>query len=75
MVFDGFDDLLPWFVLALGAALVVGTGLALVRPLPEPDDDEPDAPELVRPPLGRSVVMIAIGLLATVWGIASLVSR
>ena len=71
MVFEGFDDILPWMVLALGAALVVGTVLALVRPLPEPDDE--DEERLVRPPLGRSVVMIGIGALAALWGVASLV--
>ena len=63
------EDLLPWLTLALGAALAVGTGLALVRP-----PERPDAEDLERPPLARSVVMIAIGLAAAVWGLASLIA-
>lgn len=63
------EDLLAWLVLAIGAALAGGTILALVRP--RPDGDEGD---LVRPPLGRSLLMIAIGIVAAVWGLASLLS-
>jgi hypothetical protein len=63
------DDILPWSVLALGAALAVGTGLALLRPR----DDRTEG-ELERPPVGRSLVMIALGTVAAVWGLASLVS-
>jgi hypothetical protein len=63
------DDLLPLLVLALGAAMVVGNGLALVRPPAEPKEGE-----LGRAPAGRSMVMIAIGLVAAVWALASLVS-
>jgi hypothetical protein len=62
------DDLLPWLTLALGAALALGTLLALVRP---PDD--PEEGDLARPPLARSLVMIFVGLVAAVWGLASLV--
>ena len=53
------EDLLAWLVLAIGAALAVGTTLALVRP--RPDDQEGDLP---RAPLGRSLVMITVGTLA-----------
>ncbi|MEO6121283.1 MAG: hypothetical protein ABIW46_08070 [Acidimicrobiales bacterium] len=63
------DDLLPLLVLALGAALVVGHGLALVRPPATPKADE-----LAKAPAGRSVAMIAIGLVAAVWALASLTS-
>ena len=62
------DDLLPWLVLAFGGALAVGTGLALVRGRGDPDDGE-----LERPPTGRSVVMIALGTIAALWRLASLV--
>ncbi|CAA9249247.1 MAG: hypothetical protein AVDCRST_MAG50-2500 [uncultured Acidimicrobiales bacterium] len=61
------DDLLPLLVLALGGALLVGNALALVRP--------PDAPregELGRAPAGRTVTMLLVGLVATVWAVASL---
>lgn len=61
------EDLLPWLTLALGGALAVGTLLALVRP-----PDELDSGDLDRPPLARSLVMIALGTLAAVWGVASL---
>ena len=63
------DNLLPYLVLALGAALVVGNGMALVRPPKQAKKDE-----LARAPLGRSAVMIAIGFVAAVWALASLVS-
>lgn len=62
------DNLLPLLVLALGAAMVMGNGLALVRPPAQPRDGE-----LERAPAGRSVVMIGIGLVAAVWALASLV--
>ncbi len=63
------DDLLPYLVLALGAALVFGNGMALVRPPKQAKDGE-----LARAPVGRSAVMIAIGLVAAIWALASLVS-
>jgi hypothetical protein len=63
------DDLLPLLVLAIGAAMAVGSALALVRP-----PAKRDAEALERPPLGRSLVMIAIGGFAAVWAIASLVA-
>ena len=63
------DDLLPWLTLALGGALAVGTLLALVRPPVDPRDGD-----LHRPPVARSVVMIVIGSIAALWGLASLVT-
>jgi drug/metabolite transporter (DMT)-like permease len=61
-------DPLPWLVLAVGAALSLGTMFALARGAGDPEDGE-----LARPPIGRSVVMIAIGLLAAIWAAASLI--
>jgi hypothetical protein len=63
------DDLLPWLTLALGGALAVGTLLALVRPPVDPRDGD-----LHRPPLARSIVMIVIGVVAALWGLASLIT-
>ena len=63
------DNLLPYLVLALGAALVFGNGMALVRPPKEAKKDE-----LERAPVGRSAVMIAIGAVAAIWAMASLVA-
>lgn len=64
------EDLLGYLVLALGAALFVGNALAVLKPPPAPKDGE-----LGRAPVGRSVVMGGLGLVAAVWALASLVSR
>jgi hypothetical protein len=61
------EDFFPWMVLAFGAAMVVGNALALLRP-PQASGESAPGP----PPLGRSVVMILIGLAASAWGLASL---
>jgi hypothetical protein len=68
--FIGGPNLLQYFVLALGGALVVGNGLALIRP-PQPTSKKG---ELSRPPMGRSITMIVVGLIAAVWAIATLTS-
>jgi hypothetical protein len=63
------DDLLEYLLLALGGALFVGNVLAIVRP--------PEAPaegDLRRAPLARSLFMAALGLVASLWALASLVS-
>ncbi|MBA3287517.1 MAG: hypothetical protein H0U21_05765 [Acidimicrobiia bacterium] len=64
------DDLLAWLVLALGGALFVGNLAAIARP--------PDAPRdegaLERAPVTRSLAMAAIGLVAAVWALASLIA-
>jgi hypothetical protein len=62
------EDLLPWLVLAIGGALAVGTALALVRP-----PQNPDGGDLSRPPKSRSFLMIALGTVAALWGLASLI--
>ena len=63
------DNLLPLLLLAFGAAMVVGSALALVRPPPRQDDGD-----LARPPLGRSLGMIVIGAIAALWALASLLA-
>lgn len=75
------EDFLPWMVLAFGAAMVVGNVLALLRP-PGGGDAEPgpggggaaDGAAPRRPPAVRAAVMIGIGLVAALWGAASLLS-
>ena len=62
------EDLLPYLLLALGGAMFVGNGLALIRP-PEHTDEG----ELARAPVGRSLVMMALGFVAAVWAVATLV--
>ena len=63
------EDLLAYLVLALGGALAVGNLLALVRPPQQRSEGDLD-----RAPVGRSVVMGVVGLVAAIWAIASLVS-
>jgi hypothetical protein len=63
------DDLLPLLVLAIGGAMVVGPGLALVRPRAEEREGE-----LERPPVGRSLAFMAIGLVGAVWALATLLT-
>ena len=70
---DDFEPLLgadffPWMVLAFGAAMVVGNVLALLRP--PSDSVEGDR----RPPLTRALVLIAVGVAAAAWGLASLLA-
>jgi hypothetical protein len=69
-MFLGDDlELLPLLVLALGAAMCIGSVLALVRPpvVRRPGD-------LERAPIGRSILFATVGLLASVWAVASLVT-
>ena len=65
------EDLLPWLVLALGGALAVGNLLALIRP---PRERERSEGELEHAPVARSLVMAAVGAVAAVWALASLLS-
>jgi hypothetical protein len=60
-------DLLPWLVLALGAAMVFGNVVALVRP-----PEQSGKGQLRRAPVARTVVMITIGFVGAVWSLASL---
>lgn len=64
------EDLLAWLVLALGGALFVGNLLAVVRP-PQRSAEQSD---LARAPVARSLIMAAVGFVAALWAIGSLVS-
>lgn len=64
------DNLLPYMVLALGAAMAIGTALALVRPPEKPHTEN----DLSKAPLVRSIVLIAAGSLAAIWALASLIA-
>lgn len=63
------DNLLPLLLLALGGALAVGNILAVVRPPNRQRDGD-----LPRAPIARSLFMAAIGLLASVWALASMLN-
>jgi hypothetical protein len=67
------EDLLPWLLLAIGAALMVGNVLALVRPPDKAREATLDGAAPARPPLARTLTMAAIGAVAAVWALASLV--
>lgn len=64
------ENLLPLLALAFGGALIVGPALALVRP----PDQKRNESDLERPPLIRTMVFIAIGLVMTIWALATLLS-
>lgn len=61
-------DLLKWMVLALGGALFVGNLLAVVKPPQRAKEGD-----LAKAPVSRSLFMAAVGLVAALWGLASLV--
>ena len=65
----GGPDILAYLVLALGAAMAVGSILAVVRP-PEARQEG----DLEQAPLGRSVVFAAVGLVAALWALGSLLT-
>jgi hypothetical protein len=74
------DNLLAWLVLAFGGAMCIGTLMAMLRP-PEPPraDASKDGARRAAPttparqvPLARSIVFIAVGGLAALWALASL---
>ena len=63
------ENFLEWLLLALGGAMTVGNLVALVRP-----PSQPRAVDLTRPPPGRSLIYIALGVVVVIWALASLVS-
>ncbi|MFV0259443.1 MAG: hypothetical protein ACK5PP_13480 [Acidimicrobiales bacterium] len=67
------DDFLAWLTMALGGALALGTGLALLRPQ-QPTGEGGAESEVVRAPLGRSLIQIVIGSVAAVWALATILS-
>jgi hypothetical protein len=82
----GIDNLLAEIILALGAALAIGMGMALFGPglrerygLPEP------APSTKAPPgtgtrltgtaRARAVFLLVVGLVMAGWGLASVLAK
>ncbi|HJP16875.1 MAG TPA: hypothetical protein QF762_07905 [Acidimicrobiales bacterium] len=64
------EDLLGWLLLALGAAMVVGNGLAIFRP---PSNKENT--DLEKAPIFRSVIYIFLGVIAAVAALGTLVLK
>lgn len=62
------DQLLEYLLLALGGALLVGNVLALLRPPARTKEGD-----LVKAPVGRSLVMAFIGFIAALWAVGSIV--
>ena len=62
------ENLLAWLVLALGGALAVGNVLAIVRPPPQAQEGD-----LKTAPVGRSLLMAGIGLVAALWALGTLI--
>jgi len=72
-LFGGTTDLLQFLVLAFAGALVVGNVLALVRPPTRQIAGDRNTPP-PKPRLGRSLVMITIGMVVVIWALASILS-
>lgn len=71
------EDLLAWLVLALGGALFVGNVLAVLRPPAPPGTQRAamsDPEPMPRAPVARSLVMGAVGFVAAIWALGSLIS-
>lgn len=68
-MFLGGADILAYLVLAIGAAMAVGSIMAIVRP---PEDRKEG--DLEAAPLGRSLAFAAVGLIAAIWALASLIA-
>jgi hypothetical protein len=64
------EDLLQWLLLALGGALFAGNLLAVVKP----PAAKPGEERLERAPVARSLAFAALGLVAAVWALATLIS-
>ena len=62
------NNFLAYMTLALGASLALGTGAALFKPR-----SDPKTGEVLRAPMGRSMIQIVIGGVAAVWALATLV--
>ncbi len=63
------DDLIPYLVLALGAALFVGNVAAMARPRRADEGGQP-----VRAPARRAVPLALVGFVAALWALATLLA-
>ena len=72
---DFYDEVLRELLVAIGAAMVVGNLMALIRrraPTPVSESQDGEAPP--QAPLARTVTFLVIGFVIAVWGLASLLS-
>ena len=66
----GLDDLPAQMILAVGAAMVIGNGFAVLQHARGKDEEKAAEFRAV-----RAWWFIAVGLLITLWGVASLMTR
>jgi hypothetical protein len=64
------EDLIQWLLLAMGGALFAGNLMAVVRPPSGP----PEEGHLERAPVARSLAFAALGLVAAIWALATLIA-
>lgn len=69
-LFD-FENLLPEMVLALGAALLIGNGLAWIK---NRRGETPEGVEEAQFRPGRVVFLMVVGVILTLWGAVTLFS-
>ena len=63
------EDLLAWLLLAFGGAMFVGNVAAVFKPRATPREDG----ELTHAPKARSLAMAALGLVASLWALFTLI--
>ena len=66
----GLDDLLAQLILAVGAAMVLGNGFAMVQHARGRDPKKAGGEFRA----GRAWWLLGVGLLITLWGVASLMT-
>ena len=64
------EDLLGWLLLALGAAMFVGNGLAILRPPANKENTD-----LKKAPIARSLIFMLLGLIASVAALGTLILK
>tara|TARA_X000000368_G_C22886170_1_gene647522 strand:+ start:331 stop:537 length:207 start_codon:yes stop_codon:yes gene_type:complete len=64
------EDLLGWLLLALGAAMFVGNGLAILRPPVNKENTD-----LKKAPIARSLIFMLLGLIASVAALGTLILK
>jgi hypothetical protein len=63
------EDILVWLVLAFGGAMCVGNVMAVIKPPKKVAEGS-----LPQAPRSRSLAMAAVGLIAALWALLSLVA-
>ena len=71
-----YDEVMRELVLALGGALFLANGLALIRRRNDASRPAPhgSSTDLAQAPLARTVTYMLIGLIVAVWALASIVT-